>query len=287
MKLKLLLAFIAASIVACSSDDGTAVNPTGTDLNEVKTYRDGELVEVNKYENNKLKERYLYENGQVFLEDLNTYDNQGRLIERVVNFSNINNISNTSESTQSIEYDNAGRIISITEEAIYDGLPAPVKYRTFNYNIPNKITETISSEGQNDYQYVYDLNSSGYVNKITLSGPNPSFRESVFEGDNIITYTTSDYNFDEDNYTITTTSYTYDMDTPVMGSPDNRFGSNKANTALFYANTSSHSVNYLIEVVTGDNVIQKQYEFNSGGYPTKIKTFQNNSLLSESHITYQ
>jgi hypothetical protein len=89
------------------------------------------------------------------------------------------------------------------------------------------------------------------------------------------------------------TTYTYDYTTQVKGEylniGLNLFNGNKLNSRLLTGFYSAHSRDKYLLSSTSQSGDQKEYnyEFDTDGYPAKVKTYVNNDLYRESRITYQ
>lgn len=294
MKIKLLACIAFLSLMSCSGDDSTPVNPDPTpvenkDLKDISYYGiDGDdlIDELRRFENNRLTERYLYDDaGNPYFEDLYAYDNNGRLITRTITTTDDN-------LSQTIEYDNSGRF-DIINEYFPDGT---LRTQTiFDYSVENKITETRNQYNSEGMYYTsqksYDLLPDGRIYKI-----NAGYRvvEVVYEGNNIISSITNYY----ENGEITSanaSNTTYDYVTPVKGEflkvKSNQFGGNKANHVMYYDGFEKANDKYLIGgSMTTDGVnytSSVEFEFDADGFPIKATGYVDGEYQNKYVITYQ
>lgn len=282
MKLKLLIAFIAILLTACSGDESDPVNDPiiEKDIKEIAYYEGDMFVGLIKFENNKFKERYLMVAG---LEDYYTYDSQGRLIERVM-YQNDEIVS-----TENITYDSSGRLVNITVEN--------VDYYTvteFDYTQQNKILRTDISYFEGSQQAstrFYHINDQGYISKIIYGEDDfPNSSEAVYSDNCLISVLYADFDMMLEDYIYHNTTNSYDMETEVKGQyiniNHNRFGSNQHNTVLA-SNFLPVGNKYLFSVIEGEYETQYVYEFDEDGFPVEVKRYINNELSSKEIITYE
>jgi len=296
MKNKLLLfAFITAFLMACSSDDETTPvgveDPVLTDLKEINSYTDGNEMENRKFENNLLRERYfIRENGDVYFEDIYSYNAQNLLIGRNVNVQYED--GSTASVNQVVSYDSLGRIIKIVDNQTFDGNTDNIQtnFTDFDYSMPNTIVATSVTAGLSPSVTKYHLNSEGLVYMKTYDNSQHTV-EATFTNGNIVTVSRTTYNSPTD-ILISTTSNLYDLQTEVKGEylkiATNQFGTVKANAAIYKSDVSSNSSNYILNSqMNGNTDTTYEYQFNSAGYPTNVKLFDTNGLYLEHQIIYQ
>lgn len=295
MKMRLLIAFLAAMLMSCSADDDTIpVNVEGpllTNLKEINSYADGNALENRKFENNLLRERYfIRENGDVYFEDIYSYNGQNLLIGRSVDIQYED--GTTASLDQVISYDSFGRIIQIVNSQTFDGNNDNVQIdiTDFDYSTPDTIVATSVTSGQSPSVTRYYLNSAGLVYKRTNDN-SQNTSEATFANGNVSTLTRTIYNSPSE-VLINTTTNLYDLQTEVNGEylniGTNQFGNVKANAAIYKSDVSSNSSNYILNSeVNGNSDTSYQYQFNNAGYPINVKLFDTSGLYLEHQIIYQ
>ncbi len=319
MKIKLLFAFIAFSLLSCSSDDNNEPVNTNPDDNnppvekhikEITFYTpinlegDMEYFGLKRYENGVPTEEYYgfegndYENAITKI--LYTYDAENRLTEMILDHSDdITNIT--------FEYDALGRLTSKHIDAQYNGgLSGDVVHTDFTYDVDNQIFASTTSTyfGTHDsyttyYEGIKYLNNEGYVYKISGVSENSNFTEATYENGNIVSVSRFEYDESAGEYTTTLTrSYTYDMEHEVKGEYNftnvtsnalialdkNVFGSNNANTALHNFGVSDEMSNYPTQFLnyessTPSPIRSRTYEFDEDGYPIKSQWISANGEI--------
>lgn len=278
MKLRLLFFVAFLALASCSGDDTTPENSTPVENKNIKEIKfndaDGGYSSLQKYQDNKLTEYYMYVDGVMTTKDLYTYNNNGLLVSRQVEQEDL-------IIYQTIEYDSAGRIVSV-----FDDYSSFSIRREFDYTSAHKVTMSKETYMQGDFYYaqvIFDLLPDGRVYKITSDY---EINEVAYAGNNIISRIYTDNQNDEP--IVTHYNYTYDSQTLVKGKylavHYNKFGGNVANQVLYSEAFIVPNDNYLIADGMGGTV---EYEFDADAFPVKQLNYTNNTLDYWFEITYE
>jgi hypothetical protein len=274
MKLKLILAFVALSLAACSGDDDTTPVNAEKMLDQVNDhiYENGVLVRViaRDYENNKIAGtldhnidngfyvKYVYEynsEGLVAVESRYTSDTEN--FDGIVPFM-----------VCTYEYDDLGRLELITETTDFPDLPeeSGVSTSAYTYNDDNTVTR-VNDYGGESITYVFYLNASGQVYKQELLN-GEVVQEVTYDGNNMISWSNGAFSRE----------YTY-ADYEVKGKYINwfsgQYGDYQPNRILRggFINIST-GVDKYVSSFSGDASVSYEYDFDEEGYPVSATATQ-------------
>ena len=275
-----LLSILITFLISCSNNDD-ATEPI---INPVK-----QLLKTDNYlfENGNLniKISTKYENNKPVTDSV--YDSSNQLSYYSKNFINTNNLASSIKvyipnGTLSIEnniiYDNSGKITQINNTQ-----PSGSSVINFTFNPNNTITSATISNGSVVVTKTFFFNTNDIINK-EINGSNT--KEFIYDSNKNLTQNTSlnitnNYEYNEPH--LKPSILQFDNSTIV--------GSTKMNTVLI-GNTLDDQNNTfgdkLISKITTSNgiIFDYVYIYNSDNYPTNVKTYRNNQLVSELFYTY-
>ena len=265
MKKKLFFGLLALALVSCSGNEDNQIVNVSKDEAEIVEAEETEEVELDsivinewevmKFENNKMQTRFTPGHGTYYF-NYGIYGQLSGLIGK--------DIQGEVFFTQSLVYDNTGRIIEKTEinyNSIMD--TSTTQTVAYIYNEDNTVTLDYNSFDETAYDRTFHFNQAGLVDKIVFSQGSTLIYE--YSGNALIASGLQGY----------MSTYQYDEATPVKGEYLNIYSnmfSNYTNFVLYNgsigANTVSH--NYMIKMDNpGGDDYDFIYEFNEMGYPVK------------------
>lgn len=272
MKLKLLIAFMALSLVSCSDDDNSSNGSGQLDKYVITSYNeDGEAFDSYdiKFDNNRMTGVYFHTPSGQIVDKREFYYNENGSLSKIEAFRD-----DEAEPyiINEIAYDGEGKI-STTNMSYFDewgGESSSVSH--YQYNSDNTITCTEEHDSGNVFIKTYYKNASGKIYKII---DQDEIQEVTYDGDNIATYSSGLGNM----------SYTFDNENtpagPVLQSQLNQMNGNMDNTILFmgFSQITFGVSKYVVGQTSSDGSANTTYvyEFDSNGYPVKLKSFKEGS----------
>jgi hypothetical protein len=275
-----LLSILITFLISCSNNDD-ATEPI---INPVK-----QLLKT---------DNYLYENGNLNIKISTKYENNKPVTDSVYDSSNqlsyySKNFFNTNNLASSIKVYIPNGTLSIENNIIYDNLGKIIKIiknqpsgsYVFNYilNSNNTITSEIVSNGSVVSTKTFHLNTNEIIYK-EVNGSNT--KEFIYDSNkNLIQNTAFNvtYNYEYNEPHLKPSILQFDNSTIV--------GSTKMNTVLI-GNTLDDQNNtfgdkLISKISTSNGIIYDYvYIYDSDNYPTNVKTYINNQLVSELFYTY-
>lgn len=296
MKLKLIMAFIAISLVACSSDDNIPVDTT----NETPIVKHIKSITTYSQNNNVPREKIIFNNNDRPAEFYTSYNNSQslKLLEKYyystdgpdskVDFIEAfdhNEPDGTLKWTLEFDYDEQNRLLSMTTTSY--SLFMSTSTDEYIYNNDGSITVHHGIGGAAIDTFL--TNSTGQIIKTIGNEYYNTISEIEYSGNNIEAITDTQ-SWGMSSYR----SYTYDMETVVKGEYlkfyKHMFGS--ANNMILYEPHNFHyalqySDNYMTSESSNNGVgLSYEYEFDLNGYPVKKKYISNGNVIKYEVIEY-
>lgn len=280
MKNTLLLLIFTTFFISCSDDNVETItnNNSNKSLKKINqiTYSNGTIDEKITFifENNKHKiDSFYTSNNQLTFYSKYNYNSNGSL-------SSIKGYdpNGTLEIENNYTYDNLDRITQV--ENIESSYSSTYNF-TFNNN--NTITSEMISNGVLVNTKIYYLNNNEII-----------FKEE--NGNGLIEVTYDSYlNLTQKNSFGNTTNYEYNLPTTkpnILQYDNSTFLGPKKINAILYGNSlddyaGSFGNKYMTkETRQNGDIINYEYIFDADNYPTNIKVYRNNQLVSELLYTY-
>ncbi|PZR22522.1 MAG: hypothetical protein DI539_05500 [Flavobacterium psychrophilum] len=297
MKTKLLLAFLAMSVISCSDDDSNpAIPPVEKNLDQM-------VVKRYQPSGNVYKDVYDFDDNKVTI--INRYDGQDENFSKTTYEYNENGLlsvaktygysmgdPNQPSSVVSYTYDSSLRIIGI-DGVESSGIEGTHTITSFAYNADNTISaeEITSAPPEEDAvkNYTYSKNADGHIVK-KVDADNTIWTQAVYNAGNIESYTQ-----------LGAASMSYLFNTANTPEGDylninlNKFGGDFNNTILTggFGAVNNGVTNYISQQ-TSANASSSQitiytYEFDEDGFPIKVSLFKQGSTqpYEVREISYQ
>lgn len=282
MKLKLLLAFIAISLIACSDNEDADNTPKEKKLERIATtyyYENSTQAYLSEElffdDNNKpiTANSYQISDNQASLSSQKLYAYSDKeLLSKIEEYPHINEqgISNIPSYRSVIEYDDLDRVIQNYVYNYFSETPQIIE--SYVYNADKTISVTRVFDDAPTLYYTYYLNNNGQIYKRMFNAVN-SVKEVTYDGDNIISET-------KPNGDVLT--YTFDNVNLPKGEFHNAFknmySGNMVNAILLegFEDVTKINSKYLIGQNSNVDSLNEtyQYEFDEEGYPIKISRYR-------------
>lgn len=283
MKTRLLFAFIALSLAACSSDDGSSgQDPDGntgekklreivqTEFNENGSVK---LTTKTKFDDNDkalLEQQYNGMNELVAKREY-TYNTKG-VIDTMTYYSAETGLE-TPNYRYTITYDADGRVSAVNDSFIHNGSPS-TSVIGYLYNPNGTVLATRNFSYGGSKLVTYYTNNSGQVYKKTDA---EGVTEQVsYLGENILSYNNGSIN----------SVFTFDNEHTPKGQLHNtvvnQYSGNVANAIMLNGFTaiSLGITNYAIQRTNSNgDTYEYKYDFDTNGYPIKLRCFKNGASI--------
>lgn len=290
MKFKLLFALIALSIVSCSKDDDSDTkdsNPAaqGKKLDKITDTRfktDGSVntTTIAEFTDSKLVSQSTYQLDQMVANSTYMYNESGLLVEKKSYDSSISGGAQPYASSL-FKYDGQGRVTE--HDYNYVIIEADRTITTYTYNSDTTISasadyfDVLNNEHiiTNDKYYV---NTNGHVYKKTGSDGSNKLM-AVYQGENLTSYVSG----------LNTISFEYNTTDVPKGQyhniVQNLYGGNLLSAVLVngFDAIDFGVKNYVTKETTAGvsatSYLIYTYEFDSEGYPVKVKCYKDGNSL--------
>ena len=275
MKLRLLFAFIALSLVACSSDDSStgkdpSENPGEKKLREIiqTEFNDSgsvkQTVKIQFDDKDRALAQFGYDGTGTLISKKEYAYNTAGLLETMTAFTVQNDVASPDYSYV-LTYDSNGRVITRTDSG------AMASSTTYAYNENNTIGVIRTAGAVTDFATYY-LNTGGQLFKKTTESET---EQLTYTGSNILKYTNSSL----------TSVFAYDSENAPKGQQHNAvinlFKGNMVNAMLIEGLNAIDlgSTQYTIKRTDNTNVYDYEYQFDNDKYPVKVRCFKNKSSI--------
>jgi hypothetical protein len=204
MKLRLLIAFMALTLSACSDDDQSSTGPKKLQqVNNISYNDNGTISHTGKllFDNGRLSQIISYRpSGEQFSKSTFFYNDDNLLVESKLYTIN----TSVPYLTTSYIYDDQGRIIQFNE-TVEDNFEVSTSEKYVTYNSDDTISYWWDTSNGQNITYTYYLNDDGKIFKVM--NPEGETMEVTYEGNDIVSVTEPGG----------TTTYSFDNSTEVKG----------------------------------------------------------------------
>lgn len=281
MKTKLLLAFLAFSVISCSDDDSSPSQPEKKlDQMVVAHYPDGinanSYKEIYDFDDHDRLTQISYYNPENELSAKTTYEYDQMLLSVVKSYGSSMGDPNKPTSVTLFNYDGSLRIIGM-DSNVETGIEGIHTITSFTYNADTTISaqQTTSAPPEEDAltNFTYYKNADGLITK-KVDSDNIIWTQAVYQAGNIASYTqlgTASMSFEfAENYLVKGNYLKINV---------NKFDGSFNNTIIAegFKAVGNGFANYISQH-TASNAVSSQittyaYEFDQDGYPIKVSLF--------------
>lgn len=285
MKTKLLLAFLAFSVISCSDDDSSPSQPEkNLDQMVVTYYPDGinanSYKEIYDFDDHDRLTQISYYNLENELSAKTTYEYDQMLLSVVKSYGSSMGDPNKPSSVTSFNYDGSLRIIGM-DSNVETGIEGIHTVTSFTYNADNTISaeETTSAPPEEDVvkNCTYYKTADGRIVKKIDSEGN-ILTQAVYENYNLKSYTRQGS---------ASMAFLFNNDVTPKGNylniNLNKYDGNFNNTILaegfpaFSNGVSNYISQHTSSIAEINLTVTYTYEFDEDGYPIKVSLFSQGS----------
>lgn len=285
---KLLIAFIALSLLSCSDDDSSSTPTVEKNLDQmvVTHYPDGlaapSYKQVYDFDDHNRVMQILHYSPQNELSSKRTYEYNQMLLSVTKTYDYGMSIGDPSQpsSVLSFSYDGSLRII-VVYSYVETGIEGVHSITSFTYNADNTISaeKTTSAPPEEDVvaDYTYYKNADGRITKV-VDADGAVVTQAVYSGNNMDSYTITGF---------TSKSYLFNSTVSPKGQylniNLNKYDKSFNNTIIAEGfEAVSNGLSKYISQQTSSNdansvVTTYTYEFDEDGYPIKVSLFKEGS----------